>query len=128
VGIDKGIKPPFPLKKAYLEQQKREGMEFQHSHDGLLPSNTFWDYLRWRRDLNPKRFDYYHPGIACMMRIDHAKRTNDDTATKTTCHEIPRPPIATPEPSTSGMLAFGLIVSIVFATKEGKKRWKKQKA
>lgn len=116
MGIEKGIKPPFPLKKAYLEQQKREGMEFQQSHDGVLPSNDFWNYLRWRRELNPKRFDHYHPGISCMMRSDYAKRHEDKTEIGSSCHEVPYPPIShAPEPSTMVSFALGIFFTVLFA-------------
>jgi len=121
VGIDKGIKPPFPLKKPYLEQQKREGMQFQKTHDGLLPQNEFWNYLRWRRSLNSDRFDHYHPGISCMMKIDNAKRENLPI-TKTFCLERPIPPIATPEPSSVVAASIGIAFVLMRSTS-----WRKQK-
>jgi hypothetical protein len=33
--------------------------------DGTLPDSAYVDYLRWRRSLNPRQFDAYHP---CLWR------------------------------------------------------------
>lgn len=35
---------------------------------GLLPHNPIWNYLHWRRDLDPSRFDYYHPEFVRLFR------------------------------------------------------------
>ena len=35
---------------------------------GLLPHNRIWDYMHWRRDLAPARFDHYHPEFAGLFR------------------------------------------------------------
>ena len=35
---------------------------------GLLPHDRIWDYLHWRRSLDPPRFDYYHPEFVHLFR------------------------------------------------------------
>src|SRR5262245_37958932 len=35
---------------------------------GLLPHNRIWDYLHWRRKLDPPRFDSYHPEFVHLFR------------------------------------------------------------
>jgi hypothetical protein len=35
---------------------------------GLLPHNPIWEYLHWRRELDPPRFDHYHPGMVRLFR------------------------------------------------------------
>jgi hypothetical protein len=35
---------------------------------GLLPHDRIWDYLHWRRALDPPRFDHYHPEFVRLFR------------------------------------------------------------
>lgn len=42
--------------------------------NGLLPNTPFINYLRWRRSLNPARFDHYHPQWASALGNDSALR------------------------------------------------------
>jgi hypothetical protein len=53
------------------------GKEFAAAHDGLLPSDNFWSYLRARHELNPTRFDHYHPHIAGMLDRDEYVRSHE---------------------------------------------------
>jgi hypothetical protein len=48
---------------AFLHQARNSLRE-----TGLLPQDRIWDYLHWRRDLDPSRFDYYHPEFAPLFR------------------------------------------------------------
>lgn len=42
--------------------------------NGLLPDTPYINYLRWRRSLNPARFDYYHPTLGPILREDERVR------------------------------------------------------
>ncbi len=44
--------------------------------NGMLPDSAFVDYLRWRRSLNPTRFDYYHPTTGYMLVRDEVIRAS----------------------------------------------------
>jgi hypothetical protein len=44
--------------------------------NGLLPLNSYYNYLRWRRSLAPKRFDHYHPNIGPLLAKDAEIRAN----------------------------------------------------
>ncbi|HEV3122529.1 MAG TPA: hypothetical protein VGY53_11530, partial [Isosphaeraceae bacterium] len=41
-----------------------------HLVNGLLPDTPLVEYLRWRRSLNPARFDFYHPNVGPMLAQD----------------------------------------------------------
>jgi hypothetical protein len=38
---------------------------------GSLPVSRIWDYLEWRRDRNPARFDHYHPEFVRLFHWAH---------------------------------------------------------
>ncbi|HWE40375.1 MAG TPA: PEP-CTERM sorting domain-containing protein [Isosphaeraceae bacterium] len=42
--------------------------------NGLLPETPYINYLRWRRSLNPPRFDHYHPQIGHLLATDQTLR------------------------------------------------------
>ena len=44
--------------------------------NGLLPNTPFINYLRWRRSLDPARFDHYHPQWAQQLQNDANLRAN----------------------------------------------------
>lgn len=52
---------------------------------GLLPESSTLDYLRWRRDLNPTRFDRNHPVIGPILERDRIVR-----------NQTPLPPVTPP--------------------------------
>jgi hypothetical protein len=37
---------------------------------GLLPQTRIWDYLHWRRNLDPPRFDFHHPEFVRLFRSE----------------------------------------------------------
>ncbi len=41
---------------------------------GLVPNTPYWDYLRYRHDIAPARFDAFHPGLARLLDQDEAVR------------------------------------------------------
>lgn len=43
------------------------GQAYQASHDGQLPETAMWKRLEFRRELNPDRFERWHPNIALML-------------------------------------------------------------
>ncbi|HZW30598.1 MAG TPA: hypothetical protein VFF52_07825, partial [Isosphaeraceae bacterium] len=50
---------------AFLHQARNSLRE-----TGLLPQDRIWDYLHWRRNLDPARFDSYHPEFAPLFRSE----------------------------------------------------------
>lgn len=118
--------PPFPLSRPYLERQKHQGESFQLQHEGKLPDNTFWNYLRWRRSLNERRFDHYHPRIAPMLSKDLLARivrppVPERPVVSLPPLEHPIPPIAiVPEPSSFVGLA-AIAVFVLTRKRNGKK-------
>jgi MYXO-CTERM domain-containing protein len=45
-----------------------------HLTNGLLPDTPLVEYLRWRRSLDPARFDHYHPNVGPMLAEDALTR------------------------------------------------------
>jgi hypothetical protein len=56
--------------KGYLHHKLVTGGQYAAAHDGPLPEDRFWDYLRDRRDLNEARFDRWHPVVGRLLRIE----------------------------------------------------------
>jgi hypothetical protein len=74
---------------------------------GLLPHNRIWDYLHWRRSLDPPRFDYYHPEFVHLFRVE---QRNIDAMR----HHRPTPGTLAglslvPEPSTGALAVLSLV-------------------
>lgn len=86
--------------------------------NGLLHESAFVSYLRWRRGLNPARFDRYHPYVAQAFLTDKQVRTSiltppkvvyptSDTPKVTPIPQSTEPP-KVPEPAT-WLMALGLL-------------------
>jgi RHS repeat-associated protein len=59
--------------------------------NGLLPSTPYFNYLRWRRSIDPERFDRFHHRIGHLLALDGAIRNK------------PQPtPAPSPTPSSGG--------------------------
>lgn len=42
--------------------------------NGVLPNTAYYNNLRWRRSLNPQRFDFYHPILGAILEEDQRIR------------------------------------------------------
>lgn len=42
--------------------------------NGVLPDTPYYNNLRWRRSLNPQRFDFYHPLLGAILEEDQRIR------------------------------------------------------
>ncbi len=80
---------------------------------GHVPVGPLWGYLERRRDLDPRRFDHYHPALGRIFRSEHAMPTTP---------VVPVVPVVTPvstvaEPSSLilSLTAMFLIASIIAA-------------
>lgn len=62
--------------------------------NGLLPDTPLIRYLKWRRSLNPERFDFFHPVLGPILEEDEEIR--DGT------NPTPQPGETTPPPSNPG--------------------------
>jgi hypothetical protein len=94
---------------------------------GHLPDTPLWQYLHWRRALNPVRFDRYHPEFRKLFR-DEARHHPEIPAAPvlpigTTPVVIPPPSFpppmmgTVPEP-TSGQI-WGVILGLVLVVAYG---------
>lgn len=79
------------------------------AHDGLLPETPFIEYLRWRRSLNPSRFDFYHPYMGRMLETDRIIRSQVFTPPIASCPPAvdALPPVHVPRPVEPGILTPG---------------------
>jgi hypothetical protein len=64
-----------PMRLDAFRHEARDSLR----ENGLLPQTRIWDYLHWRRDLDPSRFDHYHPEFVHLFRweewdIEHMPR------------------------------------------------------
>jgi PEP-CTERM motif len=76
---------------------------------GHLPNDEIWNYLTWRRDLDPARFDHYHPEfVGIFMRAEHA--------TQYPFHEPGAPPTITQELSVPPPLIHQIPASMPTTT------------
>lgn len=62
--------------------------------NGLLPNTPLYNYLTYRRGLNPARFDYYHPVLGPILA--------ENQQVKTTTNPTPLPGQILPPPISSG--------------------------
>ncbi len=44
--------------------------------NGLLPNSAHYRYLHYRRNLDPTRFDHYHPALGALLAEDDRLRTS----------------------------------------------------
>ena len=63
--------PLTPFEAEHLDFL-RWSRKYQLHHDGVLPNDAFWHRLEHRHDLNPSRFDRWHPHIARWIEQDEA--------------------------------------------------------
>ena len=121
---EKPVEPHFnPQLNA---RELRFAKEFASTHGGLLPGDAFWTYIRFRYDLDPSRFDHYHPRIYGMVAHDALVRWEIAHPTPPNPPPIvvpPTPPVppvsppvssSVPEPSAAILLASALVAFVVF--------------
>jgi hypothetical protein len=82
------------------------------AHDGLLPETPFIEYLRWRRSLNPSRFDVWHPHMGRLLETDRIIRSQVFTPPITSNPPAvdAQPPIHVPRPDEPQILPPGTSV------------------
>jgi hypothetical protein len=85
--------------------------------NGLLPQTAFVRYLQWRRSLNPRRFDLYHPRMGPLIGRDQIIRNTITpqviTPPKTNPQPQPLEPPKVPEPSS--LAIAGCLVAAAWA-------------
>jgi len=73
--------------------------EYQAANNGQLPDTRAWRMLEFRHDLNPSRFNFYHPNIGRMIeagRIVPPTETPDSGGPGGTVDPEIIPPIVDP--------------------------------
>ena len=97
------------------------------SLNGLLPDNAHYRYLHQRRNLNPARFDRYHPALGALLAEDDLLRAGDGcvlgelivpptiptppgtpSPNPPFTDDNPLPPRAVPEPASLALTFIGL--------------------
>jgi hypothetical protein len=61
------------------EAALRHGQDLAHAPNELLPNDSYWNYLRYRHDLDPHRFDHYHPHRGKRLNVDERYRRTHGT-------------------------------------------------
>ena len=77
--------------------------------DGRLPDCAFVDYLRWRRDLNPARFDRFHATLGQMLILDQIARVDPPQVSGEVIGAIGT---EVPEPST--LFGFAAVAALAW--------------
>lgn len=126
--------PPFKLDRDALAGVAARWDAYADANDGALPQTRVRDYLKARRDLAPKRFDFYHREIGRLLRneADPLPDTPILPVPPITCPPLPPLPVPcdghtevpppyvpaapVPEPSTLG-IALGMIAIFVVGRK-----------
>ena len=69
------------------------------SLNGLLPDNSHYRYLHQRRNINPTRFDRYHPALGALLAEDDLLRAGDGCVLgELIVPPVVQPPAGTPSP------------------------------
>ena len=126
-----GLIRPQDMTDAARHHQLKMGRDYANAHDGDLPTNDFWNYLRDRRDINEARFDHWHPVVGRMLRREEDSPPLPplppvcmpwSPPPGVPCVEMPEPPphhvVETPEPSSLVValaMIFGAILTRRFA-------------
>lgn len=106
--------PPFPLTTNFLAEMRREADIYRITHGDLLPDTKDWRYLEHRWQIDPSRFDKWHPLIGQWI-----------TENWNLTHVPPPPPVVcppphittaggTPEPSSVMLLAVGIVLVLIW--------------
>jgi hypothetical protein len=93
--------PPFPLTASFLGSEVRDGRIYRSEHGGLLPDNVFWRYLEARWELNPARFDHWHPRIGPWLAEDYRLQHESQTITPPAFPPFTIVPLTDPPPGAS---------------------------
>jgi hypothetical protein len=82
---------------------------YQAEHGDALPATPIWRALERRHDLNPTRFDRWHPNLAIM--IERMERAGTDGAASAVVQQPPAlAALSVPEPSSLELWCVGLAV------------------
>jgi hypothetical protein len=80
----------------HVHAAAHDSVRAMHTINGLLQESPLVDYLRWRRSLNPARFDRFHPHIGHTISVDQQIRHS--LAHAPTMLPPPAPPSFNPRP------------------------------
>jgi hypothetical protein len=110
----------------FYHSQDKIAEEYRSTHNDQLPSTPFWNYLTARYDIDPSRFDKYHPVVGKWIKEseDYSPPVISLPSVPAVCVPVVLPYCpppshqeghgAVPEPSGMVLLAIAVICGAVF--------------
>jgi hypothetical protein len=91
--------------KEFFIKQFEFAAHYRMKHDNNLPHTLFWTYVEFKRDLNIKRFDHYHPVIG-------------EWISEVPLPPPPPPPPPIPEPYSALLISIGIVGIFLYKRKK----------
>jgi hypothetical protein len=113
----------FTIKPSQFEVEHwpaiRAAELYQAEHGDALPATPIWRALERRHDLNPARFDHWHPNLGIMIERMEQHDADDGGASVV----VQEPPVlaalSVPEPSSLALWCVGLAV-VLWVNRRGR--------
>lgn len=110
-------KPMMPFEEDHAHDLMQL-YQYRQEHNGELPDWKWVNRLIERQELNPERFDHWHPNIPKLIERPMPPPLvckPDDH--RPVCHipprDCPQPPSVIPEPSSYILMSVGILVAFV---------------
>lgn len=90
------------VSEQFHDDQFEFARHYRHTHDGQLPPDLFWEYVTYKHDLDPHRFDHYHH-IICKWIEEvphHGRQTHSPPPATTSSTSFPPGHTSVDEPAS----------------------------